>query len=176
MSEQDNKVIQLAKKLKELADRGEEGEKRSAEYHLNKLLEKHNLNLEDVLEEKREIRMFKISKEKEKFFFQILASVIGKDSVKYKQLRTQIYVMLTMTEYLEIDTKFDFYWKAWKEELSIFYKAFVQKNKLYSKPSENKKEEDEKEISPEERAELLRMFRMMEGMNNHSLNKQIEGK
>jgi hypothetical protein len=175
MSDSDNKVIQLAKKLKELADRGEGGEKNSAEYHLNKLLEKHKLTLEDILEEKRDVRMFKVSKEKETLFFQIVGSVAGKEATRHHKDRTSIWLNLTTTEYLEIDAKFDFYWRAYKEELGIFYSAFVQKNKLYCKPSKND-EKDEKELSKEERDKLRRVFAMMDGIRHHSLNKQIESK
>lgn len=42
------KYIELAKKLKELADRGTGGEKVNAEQQLTRLMEKHGITLEDI--------------------------------------------------------------------------------------------------------------------------------
>ena len=173
----DDKVTELAKKLKELAERGVGGEKQNAEYHLQRLLEKHGMTLEDILEEKRDVREFKVPKEKEEFFFQVAASVVGREGVRHSKEGRSFLMNLTITEYLEIEAKFDFFWKAYKEELDIFYSAFVQKNKLYSKPSDKDKDNsEEKELTKEEKEKLRRMWAMADGIKRHTLTKQIDSK
>ena len=49
-----SKYIELAKKLKALADRGIGGEKINAEKMLNALMKKHKISIEDIEGEKQE--------------------------------------------------------------------------------------------------------------------------
>lgn len=168
----DNKIIELAKKLHALAERGEGGEKANAEKVLRAFMAKHGITIETIIGEKRTWREFKAKgKDKQQFLIQTVASVIGDFS--YKQDRETFYIELTDAEFIEIDAKYEFYWKAYKEELDLFYQAFVQKNRLWKKPSGERTQEN-KPLTAEEKARLLRMFQMMEGIEQKSIIKQIE--
>ena len=70
-----NKHIELAKKLKALADKGIGGEKVNAEKMLNDLLKKHNITIEDVEGEKTENYFFKVKPEDSNLFIQIVKRV-----------------------------------------------------------------------------------------------------
>ena len=57
-----SKNIELAKKLKALADKGIGGEKSNAEAMLNNLMKKHNITIEEIEGEKLMDFFFKIEK------------------------------------------------------------------------------------------------------------------
>ena len=59
-----SKNIDLAKKLKALADRGVDGEKTNAEAMLNSLMKKHNITIEEIEGEELLDFFFKIEKSK----------------------------------------------------------------------------------------------------------------
>lgn len=173
-------IIDLLKKLKALADRGVGGEKENAQQMLQRLMDKHGISLEDIEGEVKRRRDFFISDEQMKFFKQVVGSVVGREYV-YKSRRGDrrkkklIALDLTDADYIEIDAKFDFFWKAWEKDVLLFYKAFVQKNHLYSKPNDDEKEEDDdREYTAEEKAEFFRMAQMMAGMEKHNFQKQLK--
>lgn len=168
----DNKIIETAKKLKELAERGEGGEKHNAEYYLNKHLKKHNLTLEDILQDKKELRVFTIKNKNDlRFFTQVASSVLG--DFTYKTLKKIIGIELTASEFFEIEGKFDFYSKAYQKELEIFYAAFIQRNHLYKKPSDDDTKKEFKELTPEKKEELYRVLEMSNTIKHHKFNKEI---
>lgn len=58
--------------------------------------------------------------------------------------------------------------------MKIFYKAFIQKNHLYSKSTgENEDVDNDKDLTPEEMAELFRMAQIMGGLDRHSFHKRL---
>lgn len=46
---------------------------------------------------------------------------------------------MTDYEYFEVKSKFDFYWNILQDEIELTYKAFIQTQKLYQKPTEEEK-------------------------------------
>lgn len=173
-------VLELLKKLKALAEKGVGGEKENAADKLQKLMDKHNITWDMLNDDVKKRKEFKIHKDDETFFFQVVSSVVG--NTKYQSYRGEErkakrrYIFdLTDVEFIEISTKFEFYLKKYKEDLKIFYSAFIQKNELYRKQTDEEKEE-RKPLTPEEKEELWRMMQMMSGMKRHQLQKQLENK
>ena len=174
-----NKIIELAKKLKALADGGIGGEKENAAAMLDRLMKQHDITIDTISDVEKKDYIFNVEKEKEKFLIQIIASVIGNNfdhwtyiSDRRKKIKRH-RIICTPAEAIEIQAKFDFFWKAWESELEIFYGAFVQKNRLFSKPS-GKMDEEERELSLEERQRLRKMMNMMEGIEEHHFLKQLK--
>ena len=176
----ENKILDLALKLKALADQGEGGEKRNATELLDAYMIKHNITWEMLQDDVRTKREFIIRIEQDKFFNQIVYSVVGTKGVRISYYKKQKanhkkqsrFVELTELEYIEIKSRLDFYWPRYQAYLIIFYKAFIQKNKLYTKPSNEEREYVEP--TPEEKAELYRLMQMMEGLERHQFHKQLE--
>lgn len=164
-----SKYIELAKKLKALAERGVDGERYNAEAKLKSLLEKHGLTMEDIEEEEVCVNEIKITKEKKKLFHQIGYHVIGK---KYKNTdvrrhRNTIYIKCTIAQAIEIEAKLNFYYKLYKEEMEIFHHAFIQKNNLFAhdgKPQEPK---------PEDREKMQRVLEMASTIKKESYSKLL---
>lgn len=172
------KLIELAKKLKALADRGVGGEKENATAMLERLMKKHGISLADIEGDQIRSHELKYSGKDKQFCRQVISSVLGSLRGKvfeYKSSYSRAKVLIiecTEAEFLLIDAKIDFYWKAYQEELEVFYSAFIQKNALWRKQDENEKEEKQP-LSPEEKAKLLRMVQLMEGINSHVMNPML---
>ena len=173
-----DKVKELAKKLKALAERGEGGEKRNAEKMLNKLLEKHGISIEQLNGENTEIEMITIKMKYEFIASIIIQSVVGegqlysfKDKDTGKKMRSKIGVKCSKAEFIEIQAKLDFYCKAFAKELTYFEIAFLHKNNIQPKTFNPENDERRKKLS---RDEYLKVRLISGGINQHSFFKQIE--
>lgn len=171
------KIIQLAKKLLALAEKGVDGEAENALNMLHKLMQQHGITMDMINENDVKEHHFYVEKEKYKIWRQVVASVLGNSTVSYykgeRKKKKSYFIKCTPAEALEIQAKFDFYWAAWEKELKTFTSAFIQKNKLYQKPDENDEKED-RELTPEELDELYRLYQMMGGIQRHHFVKQLE--
>ena len=166
-------ILELAKKLKALADRGVGGEKLNAERMLTDLLRKHNISIEEVEEPDRSDREFDCQKKQESIMMGCIYSVMGKDVdvFRYRRKKTGYIVACTNAEYLEIEASFAFFWRHYEDELKIFERAFVQKNKLIPFDADSY---DRAELTPEEERELNKTLAMMEMMDRKRFRKALE--
>ena len=167
------KIIALANKLYELTQRGVGGEKENAVTQLNKLMEKYNITLNDLNEETTNFFTFKwdwslyISK---KLLCQIIFMVVPEEH-KYKtDKKYTVGVYCTHEQRLEIIALYNFYLDAFKNDLKIFYRAFLNQNDLY--PA------DEKYCNENPTEEELKLYKsailMAQGLNKHQYLKQLE--
>ena len=175
-----SKQIELAKKLKALAEKGIGGEKTNAEKMLNDLLQKHNLSIEEIEGEKKQDFYFNIlDKNSWKLLYQIIKHVnfeircfgeIPKEKVEHHKLKGNYLIEATVCEYVEIEAKFDFYYRLYKEELDTFLSAFIEANDLgVDNPNLTVKEE----LSKEELLELYRIQAMASKIKKGEFRKQL---
>ncbi len=166
----DNKILDLAKKLKALADQGVDGEKENAAAMLQRLMEKHGITLESISDEVKRKRYFDIKTTQQKFFQQVASSVIGGGFSYFVSptSKRRIGIELTDAQYIEIDAKFEFYIKAYEKDLDIFYRAFIHRNRLTAKPTENDTRPGHK-MSEDD----LKVLEMMRAMNKHEFQKRL---
>ena len=163
--------IELAKKIKELADRGVGGEKTNAKLLLKKLMKKHGITMKDIKGEECDLRKFIITSRKYKLFCQIVSTVIGRGKIMGTRLnKSHYFIDTTVHTQLEILSKFNFYWAMYKEELKIFDHAFIHANRLYPKDSKG----DDTELSKEEEERIRRMQKMAQGIEKKEWLKQLE--
>jgi hypothetical protein len=132
----------------------------------------HGLSIEDIEGEKREYTYFNVSKLQTKIFIQIVSSVLGKDFdlLKDKRKRNQFVLYLTAFEAVELQMKYDFYWKLYEDELDIFTTAFISKNNIYH-PEGNKINPDE--LSEDEIMRLKRVFEMSDSIRRGELRRSL---
>lgn len=174
-----SKHIELAKKLKALADKGIGGEKINADKMLNDLLKKHNLTIEDIEGEKTADYFFKLKDEEVKLFMQIVARVnynipkygeIPAKKVKQLSLKGNYFITCTVAEYVEIQSMLGVYPRLYKEELNIFYTAFCKANDLLVNEGKLKTTDD---LTPEEYKEWKRVQEMASKIKSETFRKQI---
>lgn len=171
-----DKIIELLKKLKALAEGGVDGEKDNAEKLLYTMMKKHGITMDMLEENIRRRKTFKITAAQKKVFFQVAGSVLGKNTAYWHNKKSKAQIKeydfeLTEIEFLEVKAKFDFYWKAYQEELEIFTSAFIHKNRLYSKPTDE--DEEPKELTLEEKQRIFKIRQMMDGMESRTFLKQL---
>lgn len=170
-----SKYKELAKKIYELTKRGESGEKENAELQLRKLMEKYNFTIEDLEEDKKDWFCFKYEWDfylSRKLLFQILYMVCPYAYYEKGDKRYEIIVECTAMEKIEIDALYAFYLEKLKEDIELFYSAYIHTNILFSKIEGEKKEQ--KEYTEEEMKKLEQISRMMLGMEKHTYYKQLE--
>jgi hypothetical protein len=180
------KYIELARKLKRLADEGVGGEKDNAEEKLKLIMEKYDISFIDI--EGAERKIYNVNFHKEipvKFILQVLSSIVGNLSkydvgvTKYKYVRKKnhLYYRINNIEpqhFAEFVIKVPLFWKDYNEQLKLFYSAYIQKNGLYMKPSEDDDNKPVKPLTPEEKTEIYKMSAMMEGIDRAKYQKRLD--
>lgn len=141
--ENDEKLQAKLRKLLALAERGEGGEKETAQRMLNKMLERHGMSIDDLATERRQIRWFGFRNSSERrLAIQILAKVCdthSPDSYTNKRLPKNIGVMVTPAEAIEFELHYEALRKALAEHFKDAYSAFVQANHIFpASPRESK--------------------------------------
>ena len=164
------RTLDLARKLKELAERGEGGEKVNARKQLDKLLKKHTLTIEDLEIETPSYYDFKVAEADMQLFSQVVSSVIGAkfEIRKYSNRKNWYTVFCTNANVIEIDAKLSFYTALYQRELKSFMMAFVIKQELYPKDAVPK------DLTLEERKELLKAYELSKGITKESFLKSID--
>lgn len=165
------KSIELIKKLKALADKGVGGEKVTAQQLLERELKKLGLTIEDIdsiLEPLIEFEFKFESKEHKKFLIQIAHS-IKNPCRTYKlyrngKLLSKICLEFTSAEAVEFSAKAEFYWARYQEEKGLFYKAFIQKNRLFTKGPGSPRELTEEDY---------KVLQMADALDRHNFHKQL---
>jgi hypothetical protein len=162
-----SKILELAKKLHALAERGENHERENAADKLQRLMDKYNISFDDIDSDKlQEFELLYPGIDK-KFVVQIIANVCGKKVPLWSDgtKRKAFLIECSHTDFLLIQAKIEFFWKVYQEELGIFYRAFLQANDLTVKSS------NDRDLTPEEIAELKLVLAMMSGMRQHKMER-----
>lgn len=176
-----DKKIELAKKIKALADRGIGGEKVNAQKLLEDLLKRHNINLDDVDNEKRETYFFTLLPgESHNLLFQIAGKVnkkiktygrVPEDKIKELSLKGNYFVECTLAEYIEIEAMYGLYKPLYKKELDVFFYAFCTANNLLIDPDEPKSIYD---MTDEERDDWYRAQEISNNIMVQEFKKQLK--
>lgn len=172
-----NNKKDLLKKVKALADAGVGGEKIAAEAKLKKLMAKFNITDADLDENAKDWYDFKIKKDKylNRLFYQILYSIydVDKNNVHViKNTKYQISLYLPANIAIELEAKYDFYCKAFNNDLDTFYVAFVRTNKLFDCAEDSYLDYDS--LSDEQKQKYRKATLISNGLDMHNYNKQIE--
>jgi len=164
-----SKIIELAKKLKALSERGEHGEKHNAADMLTKLLKKHDLSVEDIEREEISSHFLSFKLKQETLLTQIIYSILGHRMKLYPHvsLKTKMMVKCTSAEFIEIEAAFPFYWNKYEKELGLFDKAFTYKNYLFPKNSDSSKNKKQEKITDEEAEKIVQMMSSIDGSKHH---------
>lgn len=175
-----SKHIDLAKKLKALAEKGIGGEKINAEVMLNALMKKHKIIIEDIESDKLEDYYFNLGKSEFTLLNQIVKHVnystkcygeFTKEVIKKYFLKGNYMITCTASNYIEIEAKYNFYKRLYDEELDIFYSAFLKANNLLV---DNPNKKEDKEMSFEDYEEWKRVDDMAKKITVGQFRKQLQ--
>lgn len=158
------KKIDLLKKLKNLAEQGVGGEKETAQKKLKQLMQKYDVEEEELSDETEEKYEFTFHGEFERrLLLQVGYKILGK--------RTTRIIECTKAEALQIRIEHEFYCDLWKEEQDFFFECFIQKHRIFTEDNEEKAGKNRKMT----REELIRMGTAMGAMQDKSMTQRIEG-
>lgn len=170
-----NPKEELCRKLKTLAERGVGGERINAEAQLKKLMEKYGITHEDLELGEYSERIFMVGTDKNlsTIFAQVVLSCFSDrepDIFFLKRDRKYRMVKCTPMQKIEIEAKFAFFKRRFKEDLDVFVRAFVYKNNLYSAYTKPKKLN---EVSQKERERYEKAVKMAGGLDQSFYRKQL---
>ncbi len=177
-----DKYIELAKKLQALAVRGVGGEQMNAKDKLTALMAKHNISLDDLDEDKVRHYPFDYTEDRNSFkiLFQVLTAVLNTKRVHYSRDKEnpnafpyRIFVRCSLSQSVEVEIKYNIYYKALQDEIDILYTAFIEKNYIF--PSYLTPEFIHN-LSPEEQSKVMRSKAMSDMVNKVEIHKNIQNK
>lgn len=175
-------IIDKARKILALAERGIEGEALAAKRALENLLAKHGLTLEDLRNEQRTKRKFSVRGQMEVLIFNhCVLNMFGRKShvweghYMYKRDSRHIYAEMTDIEYLDFSPFFAHHLKHFRKEvkkmLDAATGAYVNKHNLFDPaPSDN----DNEGTGDVDMEKLMRVMAVMQSMERSSYHKLIE--
>ncbi|UXA39113.1 DUF2786 domain-containing protein [Pseudomonas juntendi] len=168
----DVKVQTKLRKLQALAERGVGGEKDNAQRMLEKLLARHGLTIDDLADERREIRWFPAANKFEsRLALQILSKICNTSSpdvYRHKQKPKLVGVRVTPAEAIEFELHYDALRKALGDHFQDAFSAFIQVNRLF--PS-NSGEEPEANVTERD----FRVMSMAAAIQPTAVNPRIAG-
>ena len=171
-----NKSIESKlRKLLILSERGVDGEKENDADMLHKLLDKHDLTLNDISDEAKEIFWFKYKgKFQEQLLHQIIVATAGRGVECWTQKRKRTVFGATVTKYqmIEIEMLFDAYKIALEEELNFSLDAFINKNNIFPEPDRSEKD---RQCTDEEIRRAKLIAERMLYMEKVTIQKQLKG-
>lgn len=158
-----NSNIDLLRKLKALTEGGVGGEKENARRILQRLLDKYNVSEAELGDYLIEKHTFKACGRRERTLLnQVCFKVTNGDRriyyyTKGSGSRSEICCDCTKAEAIQISVEFDFFRELWKDEEDMFFRAFIQKHRIFSdKPG------DGEELDPDELERIIGMMRVMQ--------------
>ena len=172
-----DQILERIKAVRNLAERGDRGEKESAAAMLDRLMEKYGITETELAEERREIAWFRYKTPLEhRLLLQVIYAVTGRAAFgcvgkHTNRPRKMVGIECTTAERLEIEFSFDFYKAAFEKELERFYMAFLQKNRIFP----DKPIDDVTKIGEMDLEEIQRLSMMMAGMEEHIRRKMLQG-
>ena len=169
-----NKIIELAKKLKALAEQGVGGEKLNAQKMLAALCEKHSIDPASLDEEKRTNHFFPATYNTEALMCQVIWKVCGSKQKLYghRHKKYGSWAEVTEAQRLEILAYYSVYARALKTALKDLESAFIQRNNIFPTDDEDEEQED-KPLTAAEKAEQFRISQLAEGLEATPVYKQL---
>lgn len=166
------KTLELAKKLKALADRGVGGEKVNAKNLLLKLLKNHGMTMADLESELEDYHYFHLKESNTPLFYQVTSTILGDNFKRYKDnSKPDSYCLFcTNAHAIEIQAKFDFFLALYVQELETFHKAFIIRQDLFPI---NVAPKDESTLSAKELEDYRRARDLSKGIKEGVFLKQL---
>lgn len=169
----EDRKIELLRKIRVLAERGDRGERIAAQAQLERLMKKYGVHEADLSNEALGIHWFKVSGKYEKKLLYQIAFKIRSTYNAYTHRagpgkRSELGIECTDAEALQIQIELEFFSRLLDEEFDLFYLAFLHKHHIF--PDDPPPNEGNKNLT---RDQIVRMAAMINGMQDATLRKMI---
>ena len=122
------KLIEKAKRLKALADRGEGGEKVNAEMFYREFIAKYNIAEGDINPQHYN-RVFRLKSRDYEVFLSHVILAVNPFAIIDDEKKGQYGVVLDDEDFLEVNERTNFFYEAFEREKQVFFIAFMEKFK-----------------------------------------------
>lgn len=176
MKDIDPRLEAKLKKLYALAKKGVGGEAINAQSLLGDLLQKHNITLDMLIDTETKKYYFNYKTEFEKdLLFRIVSNIKEVSNMSYYQRRGQrkIGFDLSAYEYIEVEIQKEAYTESWKKYLEQAQSAFIVANRLTYYSSKDKKPKEDRQLTPDEYAEIQRILQMSIGVPSPKFKRNL---
>jgi len=176
-------IINQIKKVKELAENGIDGEKENAKSLLEKLLKKHKVSLEELVDiQTKQYKFCYKTKFERSILFQCLAKYANINTYRNclnnrgKLQKNTISVELTPLQFLDVSASSKYYVKLFTKEMDLFFTAFISKHHIFREKQDGDEENNKSVLTEEESMAIVNMMRAMKDDNYVPIRRQIETK
>lgn len=166
-------IFARLEKLAELAKRGVGGERQTAQAMLEKMMAQHNITWAQLGVEEKVWAEFSIKTRADSALLtQVIIHVLQVDGFNYRKRGMWWKIEMTKMQELECHLQYDIYRRALRKEIDLCIQAFIHANKIYGVRSKEK-QEPEKKLTAQERADMMRLSAMIFNMNPVTIRKAI---
>lgn len=150
-----NKIIELAKKIKALAEKGKGGERNAAKEKLEKICLKYNISPSElVIDEEVEDFYFIINDSNEReLLINVSCMILDVPGFKWKEKNNCIKINTTVEKYKDIYSAFEYYKKMYNDYKKYLMQGIILRNAVgYVPKPQNYTQENVQQdmVSPQE--------------------------
>ena len=168
------------RKILELTQRGQGGEKRAAQYRLDELCRQYNIDLDTIFQDQDVEFTIKYNNKGElTVLTQIICVILGTGEVTYAPLEKIIKIKCSPLLKAEILTKTQIYLYDYRrqlaekrKELSLFPRAFIARNNIY----DSSDPEDDTPLTEAEKEEIMKVVAIANGLERTKVHPLLESK
>lgn len=152
-----NKIIELAKKIKALAEKGKDGERNAAKEKLQRICVKYNISQNELTTiENIEDFYFIINDPNERdLLINVTCMILDVPGLKWKEKNNCIKINTTFEKYKDIYNAFEYYKKMYNEYKKYLMQGIIMRNAIgYTpKPQTYTQENIQQDLIPPQKSE-----------------------
>ena len=127
-----NKIIELAKKIKALAEKGKGGEKISAKERLDRICEKYNISPDEIStsEESKDYYIIINDQNERELLINICCMIMDVPGLKWKEKNNCICIRIKLSEYENITSAFEYYRDMYNDYKRYLMHGIITRNAI----------------------------------------------
>lgn len=127
-----NKILELAKKIKTLAEKGKGGERNAAKEKLERICEKYNISENEIStsEEKKNYYIVINDSNERDLLINVSCMILDVPGFKWKEKNNCICIHLTQVEYENITSAFEYYRDMYNDYKRYLIQGIISRNTI----------------------------------------------
>ena len=171
-----NKIIELAKKIKALAEKGKGGERSSAKEKLERLCLKYNILPSEliIIEEVKDFYFIINDSNERDLLINVSCMILDVPGLKWKEKNNCIKISITQNNYKDIYNAFEYYKKMYNDYKRYIMQGIIMRNAIgyIPKPQNYTQENVQQDMTPPPETEDVGQQENTEETNGNSENSE----
>ena len=125
-----NKIIELAKKIKALAEKGKGGERNAAKEKLERICEKYNISYDEIStsDESKDYYIIINDQNERELLINICCMIMDVPGLKWKEKNNCICIRIKLSEYENIISAFEYYRDMYNDYKRYLMQGIISRN------------------------------------------------